>query len=159
MYTMGDVARGSVGKPGAYHNEELLYRLSGINAELSIDLAWGYEPCRMEHHQGIPDGKQQCPVPDRCCTVLTRQQMPPGGEGDDTADGRKQELDEYEKAALDEQLHELDVQLRSEILSGTQSAEPQAACAQTAGVEPQPGSSSPISSGRLQRRWCRWMIY
>ncbi len=49
MYTMGDVARGSIGKPGAYHNEELLYRLFGINAELLIDLAWGYEPCRMEH--------------------------------------------------------------------------------------------------------------
>ena len=46
---MGDVARGSIGKPGAYHNEELLYRLFGINAELLIDLAWGYEPCRMEH--------------------------------------------------------------------------------------------------------------
>ena len=49
MYTMRDVARGSIGKPGAYHNEELLYRLFGINAELLIDLAWGYEPCRMEH--------------------------------------------------------------------------------------------------------------
>ena len=49
MYTMGDVARCSIGKPGAYHNEELLYRLFGINAELLIDHAWGYEPCRMEH--------------------------------------------------------------------------------------------------------------
>ena len=49
MYTIGDVARCSIGKPGAYHNEELLYRLFGINAELLIDHAWGYEPCRMEH--------------------------------------------------------------------------------------------------------------
>lgn len=49
MYTMEDVARCSIGKPGAYHNEELLYRLFGINAELLIDHAWGYEPCRMEH--------------------------------------------------------------------------------------------------------------
>lgn len=45
MYTMGDVARCSVGKPGEYHNEELLYKLFGINAELLIDHAWGYEPC------------------------------------------------------------------------------------------------------------------
>ena len=35
--------------PGDYHNEELLYRLFGVNAELLIDHAWGYEPCRMEH--------------------------------------------------------------------------------------------------------------
>lgn len=49
MYTMGDVACCSIGKPEAYHNEELLYRLFGINAELLIDHAWGYEPCRMEH--------------------------------------------------------------------------------------------------------------
>ena len=45
MYTMGDVARCSVGGPGDYHNEELLYRLFGVNAELLIDHAWGWEPC------------------------------------------------------------------------------------------------------------------
>ena len=39
MFTMGDVARCSV------HNEELLYKLFGINAELLIDHAWGWEPC------------------------------------------------------------------------------------------------------------------
>ena len=39
MLTMGDVARCSIGKPGDYHNEELLYRLFGINAELLIDHA------------------------------------------------------------------------------------------------------------------------
>ena len=44
MYTMGDVARCSVGKPTAYKNEELLYRLFGVNAELLIDHAWGWEP-------------------------------------------------------------------------------------------------------------------
>ena len=43
--TMGDVARCSVGKEKEYHNEELLYKLFGINAELLIDHAWGYEPC------------------------------------------------------------------------------------------------------------------
>ena len=41
IYTMGDVARCSVGKEMDYHNEELLYKLFGINAELLIDHAWG----------------------------------------------------------------------------------------------------------------------
>lgn len=45
LFTMGDVARCSLGKPGEYYNEELLYKLFGINAELLIDHAWGWEPC------------------------------------------------------------------------------------------------------------------
>ena len=45
MYTMGDVARCSIGKPGDFYNEELLYRIFGVNAELLIDHAWGWEPC------------------------------------------------------------------------------------------------------------------
>ena len=47
LYTMGDSARCSLGKPGEYYNEDLLYKLFGINAELLIDHAWGWEPCRM----------------------------------------------------------------------------------------------------------------
>ena len=39
MYTMGDVAWRSV------HDEALLYKLFGVNAELLIDHAWGWEPC------------------------------------------------------------------------------------------------------------------
>jgi len=42
MMTMGDVARCSLEK------EELLYKLFGINAELLIDHAWGWEPCTIE---------------------------------------------------------------------------------------------------------------
>ena len=45
MYTMGDIARCSVGTPRDYYNEELLYRIFGVNAELLIDHAWGWEPC------------------------------------------------------------------------------------------------------------------
>ena len=37
LFTMGDVARCSLGKPGEYYNEDLLYRLFGVNAELLID--------------------------------------------------------------------------------------------------------------------------
>lgn len=39
MYTMGDVAERSE------YDEDRLYRLFGINAELLIDHAWGWEPC------------------------------------------------------------------------------------------------------------------
>jgi Nucleotidyltransferase/DNA polymerase involved in DNA repair len=47
MYTMGDVARCSAGASSDYYNEDLLYRLFGINAELLIDHAWGWEPCTL----------------------------------------------------------------------------------------------------------------
>ena len=39
MFTMGDIARCSL------ENEALLYKLFGVNAELLIDHAWGWEPC------------------------------------------------------------------------------------------------------------------
>ena len=41
MYTMGDIARYSI------DNEDLLYKLFGVNAELLIDHAWGIETCTM----------------------------------------------------------------------------------------------------------------
>ena len=42
MYTMGDIAKLSI------ENEDLLFKLFGVNAELLIDHAWGYEPCTMK---------------------------------------------------------------------------------------------------------------
>ena len=45
LYTMGDVARCSIGKDTDYYNEELLYKLFGVNAEILIDHAWGWESC------------------------------------------------------------------------------------------------------------------
>ncbi len=42
IYTMGDIARCSI------KNEDLLYKLFGVNAELLIDHAWGWEPCTIE---------------------------------------------------------------------------------------------------------------
>ena len=45
LMTMGDIARCSLGGPQDFYNEDLLYRLFGVNAELLIDHAWGYEPC------------------------------------------------------------------------------------------------------------------
>ena len=55
LFTMGDIARCSIGKPEDYHNEALLYKLFGINAELLIDHAWGWEPV------GISDIKSYKP--------------------------------------------------------------------------------------------------
>lgn len=45
LFTMGDIARCSLGAANQYHNEDLLYKLFGVNAELLIDHAWGWEPC------------------------------------------------------------------------------------------------------------------
>ena len=42
MHTLGDVARMSL------NNEDFLYKLFGVNAELLIDHAWGYEPCTIK---------------------------------------------------------------------------------------------------------------
>ncbi len=42
IYTMGDIARCSI------NNEDLLYKLFGVNAELLIDHSWGYEPCTIK---------------------------------------------------------------------------------------------------------------
>lgn len=42
IYTMGDIALCSI------NNEDLLYDLFGVNAELLIDHAWGYESCTMK---------------------------------------------------------------------------------------------------------------
>lgn len=48
MFTMGDVARCSIGSERDFHNEDLLYKLFGVNAELLIDHAWGWEPCTIK---------------------------------------------------------------------------------------------------------------
>jgi DNA polymerase V len=48
LFTMGDIARCSVGEADSYYNEELLYQMFGVNAELLIDHAWGYEPTTMD---------------------------------------------------------------------------------------------------------------
>lgn len=45
LFTMGDIAKCSLTSPPHRPNEELLYKLFGVNAELLIDHAWGWEPC------------------------------------------------------------------------------------------------------------------
>ena len=48
LFTMGDIARCSLGREQDYHNEDLLYQLFGVNAELLIDHAWGWEPTTID---------------------------------------------------------------------------------------------------------------
>ena len=61
MFTLGDVARCSLGKAHERLNENLLYKLFGINAELLIDHAWGYEPCTIADIKAYrPQTKSLC---------------------------------------------------------------------------------------------------
>ena len=56
LMTMGDIARCSVGGESDYYNEELLYRTFGVNAELLIDHAWGWEPVCISDIKGyVPE--------------------------------------------------------------------------------------------------------
>lgn len=75
MFTMGDVARCSI------ENEELLYRLFGVNAELLIDHAWGWEPCTMADikayrpaSNSIGSGQVlQCPYPCKKARLVVQE--------------------------------------------------------------------------------------
>lgn len=81
IFTMGDVARCSLGGPEKLHNEELLFRLFGVNAELLIDHAWGWEPCRMAdikayrpETNSISSGQVlQCPYPYDKARLVVRE--------------------------------------------------------------------------------------
>lgn len=79
LYTMGDIAKCSIGQEKDFYNEELLYQMFGINAELLIDHAWGYEPCTMKDIKAYkPEAKSigagqvlSCPYPfDKARLVL-----------------------------------------------------------------------------------------
>ncbi len=69
LYTMGDIARCSIGKETDYYNADLLYKLFGVNAEILIDHAWGWEPCtiadvkayRPENKSVVSGQVLQCP--------------------------------------------------------------------------------------------------
>lgn len=81
LYTMGDIVRCSEGKPGSYHSEDLLYDLFGVNAELLIDHAWGWEPCTIADIKAYkPESKSvgsgqvlQCPYPFEKAKLVVRE--------------------------------------------------------------------------------------
>lgn len=81
IYTMGDVARCSIGKETDYYNEDLLYKLFGVNAELLIDHAWGYEPCTIAQIKAYrPQANSsgsgqvlQCPYPADKARIVVQE--------------------------------------------------------------------------------------
>ena len=83
MYTMGDIARCSIGNAGDYHNEELLYKLFGVNAEILIDHAWGWEPCTIADVRAYkPENKSivsgqvlQCPYDFEKARLVVREMV------------------------------------------------------------------------------------
>lgn len=83
MFTMGDVARCSLGKKYDKHNQELLYKLFGVNAELLIDHAWGWESCTMKDIKAYrPAAKSlgsgqvlHCPYTCEQAKVVTREMV------------------------------------------------------------------------------------
>ena len=81
LLTMGDIARCSLGKDSDYYNEELLYRLFGVNAELLIDHAWGWEPCTIAHIKAYKPASNSvgsgqvlsCPYPFEKARLVLRE--------------------------------------------------------------------------------------
>lgn len=79
MYCMGDIARASLDK----FWENKLYKLFGVNAELLIDHAWGYEPCTIEDiMQYKPENKSlgegqvlHCPYDFDGAKLITREML------------------------------------------------------------------------------------
>ena len=81
LCTMGDIARCSLGGPNDFYNEDLLYKLFGINAQLLIDHAWGWEPCTIEQIKAyrpstssISSGQVlQCPYSWEKARIIVRE--------------------------------------------------------------------------------------
>lgn len=81
LYTMGDIARCSLGGANKFYNEDLLYKLFGINAQLLIDHAWGWEPCTIADIKAyrpstnsISSGQVlQCPYTWEKAKLITRE--------------------------------------------------------------------------------------
>lgn len=75
METMGDVARMSI------ENEDLLFKLFGVNAEFLIDHAWGYEPCTIKEvkeyiprHHSISMGQVlHCPYDNEKTRLIVKE--------------------------------------------------------------------------------------
>lgn len=81
LFTMGDVARCSLGKAPQHYCEDLLYKLFGVNAELLIDHAWGWEPCTIADIKAYKPSTNslssgqvlQCPYPFDKAKLIVRE--------------------------------------------------------------------------------------
>lgn len=83
LFTMGDIARCSIGAKSQFYNEELLYQLFGVNAELLIDHAWGWEPCTIKdiknyrpENNSVGSGQVlQCPYDFEKARLVVREMV------------------------------------------------------------------------------------
>ena len=83
LTTMGDIARCSLGRADEFYNEDLLYRMFGINAELLIDHAWGWEPCPISEikkykpkNNSLGSGQAlACPHPAKTARLITHEMI------------------------------------------------------------------------------------
>lgn len=81
LYTMGDVARCSLGGANDFYNEDLLYKLFGVNAQLLIDHAWGWEPCTLKEikayrpeSSSVSSGQVlHCPYPWEKARIIVKE--------------------------------------------------------------------------------------
>lgn len=81
LHTMGDIARCSLGKDTDFYNEALLYKLFGVNAELLIDHAWGWESCTIADIKAYRPSSNslgagqvlQCPYPAEKAKLVLRE--------------------------------------------------------------------------------------
>lgn len=79
LHTMGDIARASL----SAHSEDSLYKLFGVNAELLIDHAWGWEPCTIADIKGYkPENKSlgsgqvlHCPYEFEKAKLIVREMI------------------------------------------------------------------------------------
>ena len=77
LFTMGDVARCSV------YNEDVLYKMLGVNAELLIDHAWGWEPCTIADIKSYKPSTSsicsgqvlECPYPADKARLVVREMV------------------------------------------------------------------------------------
>ena len=77
LMTMGDIARCSINR------EKLLYKLFGVNAELLIDHAWGWEPCTIQDikayrpvSNSLSSGQVlHCPYPWEKARIIVREMV------------------------------------------------------------------------------------
>ena len=81
LMTMGDIARCSLADPDHFRSETLLYKLFGVNAELLIDHAWGWEPCTIADIKAYqPESRSlgsgqvlHCPYPAKKARLIIRE--------------------------------------------------------------------------------------
>ena len=89
LFTMGDIARCSLGSSGEIHNEELLYRLFGVNAELLIESCVGMGILPDGRYTGVSPGVGKYLLRSGSAVSLYGGEGADGGKRDDGSSGSR----------------------------------------------------------------------